>query len=248
MIPGEDGRDDKRIDVVIPVYNEAENILPLLQAFDREVHSPIRILICYDRDDDDTLPVLRQVSSRFEICLVKNKRQTVHGAVVTGFEFSTAPAVISYMADDDYNAGLIDKMAEMFWQGHEIVCASRQFVRGSMVGCPPLRRAAYRLVSFSLHDLAGLPVQDATSAFRLFSRRLLQQVRIESTLGFSYSFELLAKCHRLGWKIGEIPAQWPIRRKGKSRFRTLPWSPEYMRWFLYIFATGILRKRVLSTR
>lgn len=248
MIPGEEGRDEKRIDVVIPVYNEAENILQVLQAFDREVHSPIRILICYDRDDDNTLPVLRQVSSRFEICLVKNKRQSVHGAVVTGFEFSASPAVISYMADDDYNAGLIDRMAEMFWQGNDVVCASRLIRGGSMEGCPLPKRAVYRLASFSLHNLAGLPVHDATNAFRLFSWRLLQQVRIELTLGFSYSFELLAKCHRLGWKMGEIPAQWPIRRKGKSRFRTLQWSPEYLRWFLYIFATGFLRNRKRDTR
>jgi len=243
MTPGDEIKDDKRIDLVIPVYNEAENILPMLQAFDREVQTPIRILICYDRDDDNTLPVLRQVNSRFEISLVKNKRQSVHGAVVTGFESSTGPAVISYMADDDYNAGLIDRMAEMFWQGNEIVCASRLMRGGSMAGCPLPRRAVYRLASFSLHYLAGLPVHDATNAFRLFSRRLLQQVRIESTLGFSYSFELLAKCHRLGWKVGEIPARWPIRRIGKSRFRTLQWSPDYLLWFLYIFATGFLRKR-----
>ena len=243
MTPGDEIKDDKRIDLVIPVYNEAENILPMLQAFDREVQTPIRILICYDRDDDNTLPVLRQVNSRFEISLVKNKRQSVHGAVVTGFESSDAPAVISYMADDDYNAGLIDRMAEMFWQGNEIVCASRLMRGGSMAGCPLPRRAVYRLASFSLHNLAGLPVRDATNAFRLFSRRLLQQVHIESTLGFSYSFELLAKCHRLGWKVGEIPARWPIRRIGKSRFRTLQWFPDYLRWFLYIFATGFLRKR-----
>lgn len=240
--------DEKRIDIIIPVYNEAENILPVLQAFDREVHSPIRILICYDRDDDNTLPVLQKADSRFEICLVKNKKQSVHGAVVTGFEFSAAPAVITYMADDDYNAPLIDRMAEMFWQGSEIVCPSRLVRGGSMAGCPQPRRAVYRLASFCLHNLAGLPVQDATNAFRLFSRRLLRQVRIESTRGFSYSFELLAKCHRLGWKVGEIPAQWPIRRQGKSRFRTLAWFPDYLRWFVYVVATGFLRLVKRSTR
>jgi len=247
MIPAKEKRDERRIDVVIPVYNEAENILHVLQAFDREVQSPIRILICYDRDDDDTLPALHLVDYRFEICLVKNKRQSVHGAVMTGFEFSDAPAVISYMADDDYNAGLIDRMAGMFWQGNEIVCASRFIHGGSMVGCPQPKSTSVRFASFSLHHLAGLPIHDATNAFRLFSRRLLQQVRIESTRGFSYSLELLAKCHRLGWKMEEIPAMWQKRRIGKSRFRILQWAPDYLRWYFYIFASGLRQKRRLST-
>src|SRR5687768_1785583 len=105
------------IDIIIPVYNEGENIIHLLEAFEREVHTPIRILICYDHDEDNTIKALNNFRSRFEIIPVKNKGKLVHGAVVTGFEYSNAPAVISYMADDDYNAGLIDKMVGLFWLG-----------------------------------------------------------------------------------------------------------------------------------
>lgn len=47
------------LDIVIPVYNEGENILPVLNSFKRHVQSSCRVLICYDRETDDTLPVVR---------------------------------------------------------------------------------------------------------------------------------------------------------------------------------------------
>ena len=231
------------IDILIPVYNEGENILSLLDAFDREVQTPIRILICFDQDDDTTLKVLGSIHSRFEIIPVKNEGQLAHGAVTTGFRYSEAPAVISYMADDNYNAGLIDRMVELFWEGNEIVCASRFVSGGSMVGCRWQKAFLVRAVAFSLHYIGRLPVHDPTNSFRLFSRRLLEQIHIESSEGFTYSIEILAKCHRLGWKIAEIPAQWFERTKGNSRFLVFQWAPAYLRWYFYIFATSFLRKR-----
>ena len=239
MIPG----NTVYIDVVIPVYNEGKNILSLLEAFDREVKTPIRVLICYDQDDDSTLVSLHDFHSRLEIILVKNEGRFAHGAVMTGFKHSNAPAVISYMADDDYNAGLIDKMADLFWRGNDIVCASRFIPGGSMIGCRWQKAIPVRLVSFTLHFLAGLPVHDATNAFRLISHRLLEQVEIKSTQGFTYSLELLAKCHRLRLKIAELPAQWFERNKGISRFRVIQWAPAYLRWYVYVFATTYLLKK-----
>jgi len=50
---------DPQLDVVIPVYNEGSNILATLGALAREVKTPTRVLICYDIDEDDTLPAVR---------------------------------------------------------------------------------------------------------------------------------------------------------------------------------------------
>lgn len=233
------------IDVVIPVHNEGRNILSLLEAFEREVETRIRILICYDQDDDSTLVSLENLHSRFEIIPVKNEGRFAHGAVMTGFLHSHAPAVISYMADDNYNAGLIDKMAKLFRQGNEIVCASRFIPGGSMVGCRWQKALLVRATAISLHSIGHLPVHDPTNAFRLISRRLLDRVHIESTEGFTYSIELLAKCHRLGWKIAEVPAQWFERNKGASRFRVFKWAPAYLRWYFYILSTTYLFRNKL---
>ena len=81
-------------------------------------------------------------------------------------------------------------------------------VGGSMVGCPWLKALFVRVGNFTLYHLARLPTQDASNGFRLFSRRTMDEIVIESDRGFCYSIELLVKCHRLGWQIGEVPARW----------------------------------------
>jgi dolichol-phosphate mannosyltransferase len=233
------------IDIVIPVYNEGKNIVPVMRAFERQIKSPFRVLICYDHDEDDTLLTLRQLSFPFEIIPVKNKGKFAHGAAVTGFYESNAPAVISYMADDDYNAGVIDAMIDHFHQGSDIVVGSRFIPGGSMQGCRWQKAVPVVTVAYTLHHLARLPVHDPTNAFRLFSRRLLDRVNIESSQGFTYSIELLVKCHRLGWKMSEVPVQWYERTKGSSRFKVFKWASAYLHWYFYAFETTYLHAKTI---
>jgi dolichol-phosphate mannosyltransferase len=232
------------IDIVIPVYNEGDRILRVLRAFERQVATPIRVLIGYDSDSDSTLPAAGSFSSpKFEVLPVKNLGRNAHGAVVTAFRLSDAPAVISYMADDDYNAGIIDRMVATFRDGCDVVCASRFMRGGKMVGCRWQKALPVRLAAWTLHHIGRIPTHDPTNAFKLFSRRLLERISIESSQGFTYSIELTVKCHRLGWKIGEVPADWYERREGPSRFRVAQWTPAYLKWYFYAFATTFLRRK-----
>jgi dolichol-phosphate mannosyltransferase len=231
------------LDIVIPVYNEGENIVPVLDSFKRSVKTPFRVLICYDREEDSTLPVVRSYpADNLDITYVRNRGKGALGAVLTGFEYSTAPAVLMYPADDDFNAPQIDAMMTEFRAGCEIVVASRFIPGGCMTGCPWLKAALVRTSAFALHHLARLPTHDPSNGLRIFSRRVLDTISIESNVGFAYSIELLVKCHRLGWKIGEVPAGWFERRSGKSRFQVLKWVPQYLVWFRYAFATTWLRR------
>ena len=126
------------LDIIIPVYNEGDNILSVLEALRASVRTEFRVLICYDFDEDNTLSVVRNYdSSDMDICLIKNELSGVHGAVLTGINFSTAPAILVMPADDDYNAGIVDRMFDLFNQGFEIVVASR-FVGGGGDGWVPL--------------------------------------------------------------------------------------------------------------
>ncbi len=234
-----------RLDIIIPVYNEGDNILPTLASIARSVRTPARVLICYDRDDDNTLPAIRNHSGTFDsltIEYVRNRGRGAHGAVLTGFAASRTPFVLVQMADDDYNAAIIDSMTHLGETGCDIVCASRFMKGGSMVGCPWLKATLVRAGNFTLYHLARLPTRDASNGFRLFSRRVIDQIFVESERGFCYSIELLVKCHRLGWRIGEVPAQWMERTKGTSRFQVVKWLPAYLRWYLYAFATTFLRR------
>jgi glycosyltransferase involved in cell wall biosynthesis len=235
------GDHKRELDIVIPVYNEGKNILPVLDSFKQHVKTSFRVLICYDQETDNTLPVVRSYTQHaFPIELIKNRGRGALGAVLTGFEDSTAPAVLMYPADDDYNAPRIDPMVQEFRRGCEIVVASRFIRGGCMKGCPWLKAALVRSSAFALHYLGRLPTHDPSNGLRIFSRRTLDNIPIESTVGFAYSIELLVKAHRLGWPIGEVPAAWLERRAGKSRFQVLKWVPQYLKWFFYAFATTYL--------
>ncbi|MDI1342496.1 MAG: hypothetical protein PSV22_00135, partial [Pseudolabrys sp.] len=104
-----------------------------------------------------------------------------------------------------------------------------------------LKALLVRVAAFTLYYIARLPTHDPTSGFRLFSRRVIDSIAVESDSGFCYSIELLVKCHRLGWPVAEVPAQWFERTKGASRFRVISWLPAYLRWYGYALATTFLR-------
>src|SRR5437868_14626790 len=88
-----------------------------------------------------------------------------------------------------------------------------------------------RTAGLSLHWLGGLPVHDATSNFRLYSKRLLNQVTIESRGGFELGLELTVKAYRLGMRVAEVPTTWRDRTAGQSRFKLLELLPRYLHWY-----------------
>jgi glycosyltransferase involved in cell wall biosynthesis len=229
-------------DVVIPVYNEGENIRNVLDSF-KQISLPLHILICYDFDGDDTLVALRGYDARpMQVSLVRNQNRGVLEAVLAGFAASTAPYVITYPADDDYNGSRLETLICMGREGFDIVSASRFMPGGSMVGCPWLKAVLVRAGAFFLCHCARVPTRDATNGLRLFSRRVLHQIPIESRMGFTYSLELLVKVHRLGWRTAETPFLWRERGRGQSRFRVIAWLAEYLRWVFYALATTFLRR------
>ena len=111
-----------------------------------------------------------------------------------------------------------------------------------MKGCPLIKSILVRFASTTLYFFSSIPVKDASNGFRLFSRRVLNTVTVESKIGFAYSLELLVKCNRLKFKIAEIPAQWEERSEGSSRFKVFKWLLQYLRWYFYGLTTTWLKK------
>lgn len=240
---------DLDIDIVIPAYFEGESIISLLDSLEEHVKSSFRIFICYDTDDDNTLSTVNNHDPyNFEILFVKNKREGLHGAVLSGFDLSTAPAVMMMPADDSWNSRIIDEIVKHQKNGADIVCPSRFMKGGGVKDYPFFKYLIVRTAAFLLYKLAFIPTQDPTNGFRCFSRRVIDQIPIESTHGGTFSIELLVKCHRLGWEIKELPSLWSERKLGKSRFKILDWAPHYIVWLLYGFATTYLRKKRVILR
>jgi len=226
------------LDIVIPVYNERDNITLVLDSFHKHVKTAYRVLICYDSDEDNTLEVLAKYpKDRMEIVLVKNPGAGPHDAMREGFLRTTSPFILTNMGDDDYTAPVIDFMVKKAREGYEIVTGGRFMKSGRMVGCRWNKKFLTWLASFTLYYFANFPVRDATNGVRIFSRRVIDTIEIESRMGFSYSFEMMVKVHRLHWRVFEFPAEWHERKTGKSRFKIGKWMAPYLRWYFFAFAT-----------
>ena len=224
--------------IVVPVYNEAENFPHFWWEVCSSVKSPHVVLVVYDFDEDNTVPVVRSLieNGATNLRLVKNTvRRGVVGAIRAGFEqVSDGPVLVS-MADLSDDLAAVDRMLDLYRRGYRLVVASRYMRGGKVIGGPPLKKNLSRLAGLSLHWFRRLPTHDATNAFKLYDAALLKTIRIESTAGFEISLEITVKGFLAGWPIAEIPSTWRDRTRGQSRFRLWHWLPRYLKWYFFAF-------------
>ena len=236
-------KENNELDILIPVYNENETIAKTIENISSHVKYNYRILICYDFDEDNTLKIVKdKFPNNPKIVFIKNFSKGFNNALISGFRKSTANAVLIFMADDHINHNIINLCYEKFEEGYDVVCPSRFVKGGKMIGNPLIKGVLTRLASFFLFYFTSFPIKDSTNSFRLFSKKLINIVKIESKKGFTLSLELTAKAHRLNLKIREIPAIWMERDKGKSRFKIVSFLIPYTKWLFYIIKTSIIGK------
>tara|TARA_Y100000591_G_scaffold288772_1_gene273220 strand:- start:561 stop:1289 length:729 start_codon:yes stop_codon:yes gene_type:complete len=237
--------DAKKLDILIPVYNEDEVIIKTIQQILENVKCNYLISICYDYDEDPTLLIINKYfPNNSKINFVKNISRGFNSALKTGINNTSGEAVMFYMADDHENFLLIDQCYERFNQGFDLVCPSRLVKGGKMEGNPFVKEVLTRLASFYFHYFSTLPIKDSTNAFRLFSRNVLNKIeKFESEEGFTLSFEITSKAHRLGCKMVELPSVWRDRELGYSKFKILSFLPVYIKWLLYISKTSLFYKK-----
>lgn len=239
-------KSDLSIDILIPVFNEGETILKTIELLKQNIKSNYKIHILYDFDEDTSVKAIQKSDFLNEISFIRNYGAGPCQAIKSGFENTNADCVIVFPADDFENTKIIDSMFFEFERGNEVVVASRFMKGGSMKGCPLIKSILVRLASFSLFYLSSIPVKDASNGFRLFSRRCLDKINIESEHGFTYSIELLVKCHRLKWNISEVPSNWIERSEGVSNFKISKWIKHYIKWYFYGLSTSWLNKKITS--
>jgi glycosyltransferase involved in cell wall biosynthesis len=226
--------EEPSLSIVIPVFNEGENVVPTLEGIREHVTTrPFEVLVVYDFDEDTTVPVLTRLKSHMpELRPYRNRLgRGALNAMKSGLNAAGAPCVLVMMADGSDEADVIDRMVEMGHRGADVVAGSRYMRGGRQIGGPILKRTLSRTAGLSLHWLGGIPTRDSTTNFRLYSKRLLQSVTIESRAGFELGLELTVKAHLLGLRVDEVPATWRDRTAGESRFRLWQWIPHYLHWY-----------------
>ena len=226
----------RRVDIVIPVYNERENFLATYRVLKEVVKSDWRAIVVYDMPDDTTLREAGPISKQdAQLSLVRNRSRGVLNAIKTGFVEARAEAVLVLMVDDppEVIQRIDDMVASFYEQEATIVVASRYMQGAAHEGGSMLKSLLSGLAGLSLHRLIRLPVHDATYATRLYRRAFLDKTPIESTQGFEFTLELTLKAYLLGEKIIEIPVLWRERTVGQSRFKLLRWIPAYAGWYFW---------------
>jgi len=233
------------LNIVIPVFNEAENIKAAVEKIKSECVNKHSITVVYDMDEDTTVPVVRQIQQEMDnLFLLKNKYgRGVLNAIKTGLEETTTEYAVVTMADLSDPPSVINDMLRIAEeQNADIVCGSRYMKGGKQIGGPVIKGLMSRAAGLTLHYMAGVPTRDATNSFKLYRTSFLRSEKIESAGGFELGIELVAKAHIHGYKISETPTVWTDRVAGESNFRLFKWLPGYLKWYFYAFRkrAGIL--------
>lgn len=226
------------LSVVLPVYNEGEAVAPVLRDLSAAIRVPHELIVVWDFDEDTTRPVVERLAA--ELPGLRGVRNDLGRGVLramrAGIAASRGRLVLISMADGSDEPQVVDRMVALALDGADVVAASRYMRGGHQVGGPLVKRTLSRLAGLSLHWLGGVPTHDPTNNFKLYSRRFLDSVTIESTAGFELALELTVKATLAGRRIAEVPTTWRDRAAGQSNFKLRKWLPHYLHWYRVAFA------------
>lgn len=228
---------DLRLTVVVPVYNEGEDVNGFLDRLFDGIAMPCEVLAVYDSPDDTTVPFLEKWA-RDDPRLIPTLNTYGKGAALAlryGIDHARAEVIVVTMADGSDDPQQVEALARLVERGVVVAAASRYAKGGQQVGGPLVKRVLSRAAGLSLYWLARVGTRDATNSFKAYDRHFVRRVGIESDTGFELGLELVAKARRHRLPVAELPTIWLDRTVGQSNFQVWSWLPRYLRWYRYAF-------------
>ena len=235
-----------RVSVVVPAYNEGEQVLGVLDRLFESVRLPCEVLVVVDSPGDTTVAVAEEYArkeSRLRY-LVNTYGRGPANAIRFGIDAAAAPVVVVTMADGCDDARQIDDLVRLVERGVAVAAASRYMPGGQQVGGPVIKGTISRLAGRSLRAFAHVGTRDATNSFKAYSTEFVKEVGIDSRGGFEIGIELTAKAKRLRLPVAEIPTIWLDRQAGVSNFKVAKWLPSYARWYRFAFGPQLTAEEV----
>lgn len=231
----------KTLAIVIPIYNEGPLILETIRQIIDNVGGDYKAYFIYDMEDDTSLPYIKSVNDP-RIVLMRNKYgRGALNAIKTGLEDTKEEYVIVFMADLSEDPKFINDMTAKASGGFDVVCGSRYMKGGAQIGAPKIKSFLSRMAGMSLNFFTGIPTHDISDSFKLYSRKVLNDIKIESVGGFEIGMEIVVKAYLKGYRIAEIPVTWRNRSAGRSNFKLLQWLPRYLHWYFYLLSKKELK-------
>lgn len=235
------------VSVVVPTYNERENIEVLLPEIHRVLGGrPHEILIVDDDSPDGTgrrvLELARELPGLSLI--TKKEKEGIGAALRKGYDAARNDVILSTDADLSFSPAEMLKLLEKIDAGYDLVLGCRHS-GGGRYEAPTLKiklkYSVSRLGNFVARALTGLDVRDYSANFRAIRREVWRAIETRDKTN-SLLFEMILKVHSGGYRVTEVPVRFADRRFGRSKLNLAVEVPK----FLLRFLVHVARLRLFS--
>ena len=210
--------------VVIPTYNEAENLERLVEMV--LAQGPFDVLVVDDNSPDGTGAIAEALGDRYPgrvVVLHRPAKQGLGTAYRAGFGYALARGyayVFEMDADFSHDPKALPQLRAALNKA-DMVLGSRYVRGGATANWPFARRLLSRCGSLYAALVLGLPFHDLTGGFKGFAARVLQSLDLDAiqSNGYAFQIEVTYRAYRSGFRIVEYPITFVDRRLGKSKMR-----------------------------
>lgn len=208
--------------VIIPTYNELENIPRIIPAVLSQDAS-INILIVDDGSPDGTASYVKEqmkINNRIHI-LEREKKMGLGTAYIAGFKYALQnnyDFIFEMDADFSHDPNELKNFL-MAIKENDLVLGSRYINGVRVLNWPMARLLLSFFASVYTRIITGMPIKDATGGFKCFRRKVLESIDLDKVKsnGYSFQIEMTFKAYCKGFRIKEIPIVFIDREKGKSK-------------------------------
>jgi len=213
-----------RVTVVIPTYNERENLPHIVAAV---THQGYRLLVVDDSSPDGTGDLADRLAAdeaRMSV-LHRRRKEGLGPAYAAGFDRALgdgAEIIIEMDADFSHDPADLPRLIDAIDQGADLAIGSRYVPGGSTPDWPLGRRLISKSGNLYARLMLGIPIRDATAGFRAFRAGALQTLpyREARASGYAFQVEMAMRADQSGLKVVEVPISFRDRTRGTSKMGT----------------------------
>jgi dolichol-phosphate mannosyltransferase len=214
---------DPRVWVILPTYNEAENIEPLVEAVLERLPDSRRVLIVDDSSPDGTGEIADRLATEHDDVAVLHRaaKEGLGPAYIAGFHEALAGGaelVIEMDSDFSHDPANLPQLLRAAGEA-DLVIGSRYVRGGGVTDWGPMRRFISRGGSTYARIVLGIGVRDLTGGFKCLRRRVLEGIDLGSidSLGYAFQVEVTYRAIQAGFRVVEVPIVFRDRQQGHSK-------------------------------